>query len=186
MEQQSPRLSRLRIFGCHAVIYNLKSRRSWKLAPPGQEGVLLGFENENTSYQILRLSDLKVIGTRNATFNEKIFPYVLGGKNTNLWAIETMPTGKSLDEIDVLPVEMNNVLSEQTEASSKGPNLVENIGAQQETTNEQTINDNNSTQEGMNDQQEVDSNTGMTRIRVIGPCHPTIITSNVDPLHILP
>ncbi|MBW0508535.1 hypothetical protein O181_048250 [Austropuccinia psidii MF-1] len=181
-----PRLSRLRIFGCRAVIFNLKSRCSWKLAPPGQEGVLLGFENENTSYQILRLSDLKVIVTRNATFNEKVFPYVLGGKNTNLWAIETMSTGRSLDEIDVLPVEMNGVLSEQTEASSEGPNLAENIGAQQETTNEQTINDENSTQEGMDDQQQVDSSTGITRIRVIGPRHPTIITSNVDPLHILP
>ncbi|MBW0546769.1 hypothetical protein O181_086484 [Austropuccinia psidii MF-1] len=40
-----PRLSRLRIFGCREVIYNLKSRHSWKLAPPGQEGVLLGFQN---------------------------------------------------------------------------------------------------------------------------------------------
>ncbi|MBW0477922.1 hypothetical protein O181_017637 [Austropuccinia psidii MF-1] len=34
-----PRLRRLRIFGCRAVIYNLKIRCSWKLSPPGQEGV---------------------------------------------------------------------------------------------------------------------------------------------------
>ncbi|MBW0582504.1 hypothetical protein O181_122219 [Austropuccinia psidii MF-1] len=97
-----------------------------------------------------------------------------------------MPTGKCLDELDVHPVEIRDVLSERTESSSEGKNLVKNIGAQQETTNEKTINDDNSTQEGMNDQQQVDSNTGITRIQVIGPRHPTIITANVDPLHILP
>ncbi|MBW0590237.1 hypothetical protein O181_129952 [Austropuccinia psidii MF-1] len=181
-----PRLYRLRIFGCRAVIFNLKSRRSWKLAPPSQEGVLLGFENENNSYKILCLSDLKVIVTRNATFNEKIFPYVLGGKSKVVWAVETMPTGQCLDNIDVHPVEINDFLSKQTEAAPEGLNLAENLGVQQETTNEKTINDTNSTQEGMNNRQQVSDNTGTTRIQVIGPCHPTIITADVDPLHIPP
>ncbi|MBW0534256.1 hypothetical protein O181_073971 [Austropuccinia psidii MF-1] len=75
-----PRLSSLRTFGCCAVIYNLKNQRDWKLAPPAQEGFLLGFENENTSNRILQFADLKVVITRNAIFNENIFPRVLGGR----------------------------------------------------------------------------------------------------------
>ncbi|MBW0525433.1 hypothetical protein O181_065148 [Austropuccinia psidii MF-1] len=135
-----PRLYRLRIFGCRVVIYTLKSRHSWKPAPPGQEGVLIAFENENTSYQILRLPDLK----------------------------------------------LNDLLSKQTEATPEGLNLAENLVVQQEKTNEQTINDTDPTQEGMDNEQQASNNTGRTMIQVIGPCHPTIITADVDPLHILP
>ncbi|MBW0481737.1 hypothetical protein O181_021452 [Austropuccinia psidii MF-1] len=62
----------------------------------------------------------------------------------------------------------------------------ENLGAQQETTTEQIIDDIESTQEEVNNRQQVDNNTGTTRIQVIGPRHPTIITAYVDPLHILP
>ncbi|MBW0526489.1 hypothetical protein O181_066204 [Austropuccinia psidii MF-1] len=159
-----PRLYRLRIFGCSGVIYNLKSRCSWKLAPPGQEGVLPGFQNDNTSYQILRLPELKVIVTRNETFNEEIFPCVLGGKSKGVCAVETMPTEQCLDDIDVHPVELNYLLSEQAEASPEGLNLAENLGVQQETTNEQTINDTNPTQEGMDSQQQASNTTGTTRI----------------------
>ncbi|MBW0476686.1 hypothetical protein O181_016401 [Austropuccinia psidii MF-1] len=46
-----------------------------------EEGLLLGLENENTSYRILQLANLKVVTTRNALFNEKIFLHVLGGRS---------------------------------------------------------------------------------------------------------
>ncbi|MBW0536871.1 hypothetical protein O181_076586 [Austropuccinia psidii MF-1] len=50
-----PRLKRLRTFGCKAFILIRKKDRDWKLAPTSEEGVLLGFENDNSSYRILRL-----------------------------------------------------------------------------------------------------------------------------------
>ncbi|MBW0532681.1 hypothetical protein O181_072396 [Austropuccinia psidii MF-1] len=92
-----------------------------------------------------------------------------------------MPTGQCLDNIDVHPVEINDLLSKQTEAAPEGLNLAETLAVQQETTN-----DTDSTQEGMKNRQQVSDNTGTTRIPVLGPCHPTIITADVDPLHILP
>ncbi|MBW0482385.1 hypothetical protein O181_022100 [Austropuccinia psidii MF-1] len=67
------KLTKLQTFGCQAIVHSLKRQWDWKFAPPGQEGVLLGFENGNAAYQILRLSDLKVAVTRNVTFNEKCF-----------------------------------------------------------------------------------------------------------------
>ncbi|MBW0588384.1 hypothetical protein O181_128099 [Austropuccinia psidii MF-1] len=71
-----------------SVIYNLKRQHNWKLALPGQEGVLLGFENDGTAYRILRLDELKAVATRNATFNERIFLSVPGETNTSLWTID--------------------------------------------------------------------------------------------------
>ncbi|MBW0571667.1 hypothetical protein O181_111382 [Austropuccinia psidii MF-1] len=124
-----------------AVIHNLKRQQDWKLAPPGQEGVLLGFENGDTAYQILRLSDLTVLVTRNVTFNEEIFPTVANGRTSSIWNVEE-PT-----------------LEPETDPTS-------------------TLNDPVPV-----DQQQPENNV---RLRIIGPRHPTLINSDVDPSHILP
>ncbi|MBW0461881.1 hypothetical protein O181_001596 [Austropuccinia psidii MF-1] len=74
-----PRLSRLRTFGC--------------------------FENENTSYRILRLADLKAVITRDAIFNENIFLCVLGGRSKIPWTVSEIskqPT-ENLVSSDVEP-----------------------------------------------------------------------------------
>ncbi|MBW0500216.1 hypothetical protein O181_039931 [Austropuccinia psidii MF-1] len=69
-----PRLKRLRTFGCKAFILIQRKDRDWKLAPTSEEGILLGFENDNSSYRILRLRDKKVVVTRHALFIEDNFP----------------------------------------------------------------------------------------------------------------
>ncbi|MBW0545106.1 hypothetical protein O181_084821 [Austropuccinia psidii MF-1] len=84
----SPNVSGLCTFGCQPVIYNVKMQHNWKLSSPRQEGILLGFENEGTAYCILILDDLKVVITRNVTFNERVFPSVPGKKNSAQWTIE--------------------------------------------------------------------------------------------------
>ncbi|MBW0506327.1 hypothetical protein O181_046042 [Austropuccinia psidii MF-1] len=45
-----------------------------QLGPTGSEGILLGYENDNTCYWILCLSDRKVIISRHITFYEESFP----------------------------------------------------------------------------------------------------------------
>ncbi|MBW0491873.1 hypothetical protein O181_031588 [Austropuccinia psidii MF-1] len=62
-------------------MYNHHKHRDWKLAPPGSKGIFLGYENENSSYRILRLNDSKIIITCNAIFSEKIFPKLISGSN---------------------------------------------------------------------------------------------------------
>ncbi|MBW0465173.1 hypothetical protein O181_004888 [Austropuccinia psidii MF-1] len=76
------RINRLKSFGCRAVIFNHHKHRDWKLAPPGSEGIFLGYENKNTSYRILRIHDSKIIITRNATFNKKIYPRINSSSDT--------------------------------------------------------------------------------------------------------
>ncbi|MBW0569801.1 hypothetical protein O181_109516 [Austropuccinia psidii MF-1] len=71
----SPRIKKLRIFGCQAFVMTPKEHREWKLGPSGAEGILLGYENDS-SYRILRLSDKKVVISKHVRFNELIFPEI--------------------------------------------------------------------------------------------------------------
>ncbi|MBW0551251.1 hypothetical protein O181_090966 [Austropuccinia psidii MF-1] len=71
---QEQRLNQLRTFGCLAFMAIPKLHRSWKLAPAGERGALLGYKNNNTSYRILWLHYKKVAITKHATFDETSFP----------------------------------------------------------------------------------------------------------------
>ncbi|MBW0546139.1 hypothetical protein O181_085854 [Austropuccinia psidii MF-1] len=71
---QEPRLNQLRTFGCLAFMAIPKLHCSWKLAPAGERGALLGYKNDNTSYRILGLHYKKVAITKHATFDETSFP----------------------------------------------------------------------------------------------------------------
>ncbi|MBW0475274.1 hypothetical protein O181_014989 [Austropuccinia psidii MF-1] len=88
-----------------AVIHSLKIQWDWKLAPPGQEGVLLGFENGNTAYQILILFNLTVGVTRNVTLNEKIFPAIENGKTSPLWNVYGEQHGNKAPNLLPEPIE---------------------------------------------------------------------------------
>ncbi|MBW0537362.1 hypothetical protein O181_077077 [Austropuccinia psidii MF-1] len=48
-----PRIKKLKVFGCQAVVLVPKEHREWKLSESGSEGIFLGYENEMTSYRIL-------------------------------------------------------------------------------------------------------------------------------------
>ncbi|MBW0483512.1 hypothetical protein O181_023227 [Austropuccinia psidii MF-1] len=61
-----------------------RHHRKWKLAPAREKGILLGYENKNTLYRILRLNDKKVAITKHAIFDKSSFPDVdLGLPLTN-------------------------------------------------------------------------------------------------------
>jgi hypothetical protein len=68
-----PPCQRLRSFGCKAYIAVPKKNRAWKPGNTGDVGILLGFENEGSVYQILCLRDKKLIKTRHAKFDKTVF-----------------------------------------------------------------------------------------------------------------
>ncbi|MBW0492432.1 hypothetical protein O181_032147 [Austropuccinia psidii MF-1] len=68
------RIKLLQTFGCQAIIAVPKHHREWKLAPAAKEGILLGYENNNTSYQILCIRDKKVFVAKHITFHKDVFP----------------------------------------------------------------------------------------------------------------
>ncbi|MBW0568640.1 hypothetical protein O181_108355 [Austropuccinia psidii MF-1] len=79
----SPRINKIRIFGCKAIFLIPKQKRLWKLGPLGEEGILLGINNDS-SYRILKISDEKVYCSRHVTFFEKEFPLSKESKDSDL------------------------------------------------------------------------------------------------------
>ncbi|MBW0480527.1 hypothetical protein O181_020242 [Austropuccinia psidii MF-1] len=177
------KLTRLQPFGCQAVIHSLKRQRDWKLAPPGQEGVLLGFENDNMAYQILRLSDLTVVVTRNVTFNEKVFSAIANGKNSPLWHIAGELHGNEAPDLIAEPIKSSLFCNTQI-IDKEHLNFLEEPASEPDT--ESISTPNSPAPSGRlesSDQQQSENNI---QLQVIGPPHPTLINSDVDPTHILP
>ncbi|MBW0553589.1 hypothetical protein O181_093304 [Austropuccinia psidii MF-1] len=195
-------LTRLQTFGCQSVIHNIKRQQDWELSSPVQEGILLGFENEGTAYHILRLDDLNIVVTRNATFNEKAFPSIPGKPNSVQWMINR------IDEL--LPLTDIHTDTQREENSLYDPEDSLDVARYHETNNENRNGSDWSNEGKPNqfpDESSCDSPVGCSdhlnnetnshshkelmnihkkRVKVIGPRHPTLITSNIDSMHILP
>ncbi|MBW0534843.1 hypothetical protein O181_074558 [Austropuccinia psidii MF-1] len=80
---QLPKIKSIRTFGCKVVFLIPKKKRSWKLGPVGEEGVLLGFNNDS-SYQILKLSNRKLYCSRHVVFFENEFPMLNDSKESDV------------------------------------------------------------------------------------------------------
>ncbi|MBW0570370.1 hypothetical protein O181_110085, partial [Austropuccinia psidii MF-1] len=197
-----PNLTGLQTLGCESVIHNLKRQKDWELSSRGQEGILLGFENEGTAYRILRLDDLNVVVTRNTSFNGNFFPPIPGKPNSVQWTINGIDELLPLTDIHTDTQREQNFLSD--------PEGSLDIARYQETNNE-NVNGSDWSDEGKTNQSRDESscdspvpcpnhlnnetssysheelwNIHKQRVKVIGPCHPNLITSNVDSMHILP
>jgi transposase InsO family protein len=72
--KSSAPIHRIRTFGCKAFINVPKEDRTWKLGNKGDIGILIGFENDGSTFCILRLCDRKLVRTRHARFDENSFP----------------------------------------------------------------------------------------------------------------
>jgi hypothetical protein len=64
----------LRPFGCLTYLLIPKERRTFKLFPTAEKGLLLGYKNDFSSYRIYKLNERKVVKVRNITFDEANFP----------------------------------------------------------------------------------------------------------------
>ncbi|MBW0548305.1 hypothetical protein O181_088020 [Austropuccinia psidii MF-1] len=169
----APTIHRLKTFGCQAFITLPRHHCSWKLGPSAIEGILLGYENGNTSYRILRLNDLKVAVTKHTTFNEEWFPAVQRHEEEEL-IIPMQETSAAVEE----------EFSEETKEDSMQSTLVDET---QVTESQELPSD---TVDEVYDRRfsltENSNHPTVTCIRVIGPCHPTMIRSEIDHINILP
>ncbi|KAH9458192.1 hypothetical protein Pst134EB_033400 [Puccinia striiformis f. sp. tritici] len=68
----------LRPFGCSTYSLIPKERRTFKLLPTAERGIMLGYENDFSSYRIYKLAAKKVFSVRNVKFNEAVFPGLVG------------------------------------------------------------------------------------------------------------
>ncbi|MBW0460659.1 hypothetical protein O181_000374 [Austropuccinia psidii MF-1] len=162
----SPKIKNLRTFGCKVVFAVPKQKRPWKLAPTGEMGILLGFDYESPAYRVLRLSDKKVFITRHVIFFENEFP-----------SLRKQTPQSDEDDLDcseeVLLVEEEEKYFDCIEEPVENE-IVSNQDLAEEESEEEQSN---------SDEQVIEESQ---RIKIIGPRHPTLISSEIRAEHILP
>ncbi|MBW0491281.1 hypothetical protein O181_030996 [Austropuccinia psidii MF-1] len=159
------KLTKLQTFGCQAIVHSLKRQQDGKLVPPGQE--------------------------EKCYFQQTFFPIVVGGKRSPTWRIEDEHTnqGASLltepaaNSASANTETMENWLSDQIEVPEESS--VESVSTLNNPTLPAVDNHPMNCEDSPNQQQPRNNNRTHC-LKVIGPHHPTLITSNVDSVHILP
>ncbi|MBW0476114.1 hypothetical protein O181_015829 [Austropuccinia psidii MF-1] len=89
--KSKPSLSKLRPFGCQAWVKIPKNFISDKFASKAWDGMLLGYENDSSSYWILRTYDQKIIVRKHVIFNEERFPSLTSHCQNNNKIFNTFP-----------------------------------------------------------------------------------------------
>jgi transposase InsO family protein len=74
MFKAKPNLNFFRPFGCRAWVVKPKENREIKLGSLSWEGIFIGYENDYSSYRILRTADNQIITAKHAHFDEATFP----------------------------------------------------------------------------------------------------------------
>jgi hypothetical protein len=76
--QRCPELSKLCAFGCLAYVLIPKQLQTSKMQPCCEKGIYLGYANDFSTYQMLKLESKVVCKARNVTFNKDFFPPMTG------------------------------------------------------------------------------------------------------------
>ncbi|MBW0491917.1 hypothetical protein O181_031632 [Austropuccinia psidii MF-1] len=174
------RIKRMRTFGYKVVFAIPKEKRPWKLAPTGEVGIMLGMDYEGPAYRVLKLTDKKVFSTRHVIFFKNDFPSpknIPMAKESDLFFsdVERYPIDEDtfFDCQEHTKDEANSISSEDTAPPNNGANTASPInGASAENSDN---NSNNKT-----------TTRPINKIKVIGPQHPTLISSSILEEHILP
>ncbi|MBW0551574.1 hypothetical protein O181_091289 [Austropuccinia psidii MF-1] len=160
-------IKRIRVFGCKAIVSLSKSHRGWKLGPTGSEGILLGYENDNTCYCILRLSDRKGIISQHVTFDELSFPS-LGSLHSKPLTIAGRASRTDPVLVDEIQPEVSAVVDETHSEEPAAPCS------------------NGSPTPEVGQSSSLAPDQAPHHIKVIGPQHPTLISGEIYSQNILP
>ncbi|MBW0535803.1 hypothetical protein O181_075518 [Austropuccinia psidii MF-1] len=158
----SPKINKILTFGCKTIFLIPKQKRLWKLGPLGEEGILLGINNDS-SYRILKISNQKVYCSRHVTFFEKEFPSLKESKDSDL----------------PLLISSWNNHEEEFFDCQEGP---EDLSCESSLINEEDESGEEEDQSSLLNEEP----SMRRRIKIIGPRHPTLINSEIREENILP
>ncbi|MBW0484795.1 hypothetical protein O181_024510 [Austropuccinia psidii MF-1] len=94
-------LHRLKPFGCRAWLKIQTNYIKNKFNPKAWDGIFLGYENEASSFRILRLMDQKIIISRHVVFDEENFPFLSLQKHLTEDIINNFPISTQVIEKEV-------------------------------------------------------------------------------------
>ncbi|MBW0530491.1 hypothetical protein O181_070206 [Austropuccinia psidii MF-1] len=163
-----PRIRKLRVFGS------------------GETGVLLGYENDNSSYRVLRLSNRKILISKHVRFEESNFPFARSSPPVNA----PRATG---DDNNFIVGEMGGTLRPGSAEVVDELHLAEVAEAEAVDEVFSAAPDDNSTRVDESPLPSGDPNIAgesvanaiASQIRVIGPRHPTLISGDINQENIL-
>ncbi|MBW0502257.1 hypothetical protein O181_041972 [Austropuccinia psidii MF-1] len=185
-----PRIKKLRVFGCSAIVSIPRNHREWKLSPAGEAGVLLGYENNNSAYRILRLCDKKVLISKHVRFNESDFPFSKSSSQSDGFratrdgeVIDLESGNKDLPAVAAKVVDETHI-AEVDQAEAVDEIYSADIGHTSED-NSRRVDEIPLSSEPDAEPCEVIANSRPTQLRVIGPRHPTIISGDINQDNIL-
>ncbi|MBW0492775.1 hypothetical protein O181_032490 [Austropuccinia psidii MF-1] len=174
---KSPRIKKLCIFGCQAVVLIQRNLREWKLGESRCQGIFLGYENDMSAYCVMRLSDGKIVISKHVLFDKSVYP------NSPVHLSSASPL--------VIPLVRSEEGSDNSKSCSGEP--VDNLGSQEAVDEARQPEDDPSSldqdEEGVDEVLSclpTDAATEpqpivQSRLRVIGPRHPMLISSKILP-----
>ncbi|MBW0536579.1 hypothetical protein O181_076294 [Austropuccinia psidii MF-1] len=144
-------------------LWSKRSSRIKRIKTFGYDGILLGCENENSAYRILRIRDRTIAITRDALFAENHFPSINSNPNSDSHSDRWIDLCQERDEC------INN---EEILTDRGSSEVAEGAECLQE--------------QGKEFAQDATPNDRPLRLRVVGPQHPTIISGAISQSNILP
>ncbi|MBW0545602.1 hypothetical protein O181_085317 [Austropuccinia psidii MF-1] len=139
---------------------------------------MLGYENDNSAYRILRLTDRKILISRHVKFDESVFPLLKQAvRAQDQLAIAWGNYSSSTEMVD----EAHLVIADSVDEARSAESLeVIQERAQEEVDELLASPDDNGEEE------DETPSINRSHIKVIGPRHPTLYSSNIDKSNILP
>ncbi|MBW0488360.1 hypothetical protein O181_028075 [Austropuccinia psidii MF-1] len=176
---RSPRIKKLRVFGCQAVVLIHQNFREWKLGESGCKGIFLGYENNMSSYCIMWISNGKILISKHVLFHESIYPSCPNCFSSTSPLVIPFSGDEEGSEISVnedqtsIGIEESVVRSQLVDDVHTHPN--QEVEGVDEVPSTEPV-----------DAAEEPQLVIRPRLCVIGPRHPTLISSNIDQSNILP
>ncbi|KAH9453332.1 hypothetical protein Pst134EA_033103 [Puccinia striiformis f. sp. tritici] len=128
--RSAPDLNFFRPFGCRVWAVKPKQYRDTKFGSNSWEGVLIGYENDYSSYKILCLEDRQIRTVKHAHFDETTFPECPAtnkslnchgyGKLPNFNSSESMP----FEEVEDIPGELERSAEKFSEEEDEEMELI--------------------------------------------------------------
>ncbi|PLW49320.1 hypothetical protein PCASD_02649 [Puccinia coronata f. sp. avenae] len=76
-------LEALRPFGCRTYSLIPKEKREFKLDPTAEKGIMVGYENDFSTYRVYKIEEKRIVRGRNIKFEEETFPGLTGIREEN-------------------------------------------------------------------------------------------------------
>ncbi|MBW0495272.1 hypothetical protein O181_034987 [Austropuccinia psidii MF-1] len=178
------------MFGCCATISIPRSHQEWKFGPAGEAGVLLEYENDNSTYQILQICNKKVLVSKHVRFDKSDFPSSKNSPSPNTFRVtrdgEVIDLGKADEACSAVTVDVVDEAhtAKVVQAESVDEICSADLGHNLEG-NSRRVDEIPLPLESDYEPHESITNSRPTQIRVFGPRNPTIICGDIDQGNIL-